>query len=307
MAAELGDVAALQALSAAFDRSPENARWSVSAGQPYMVLTNDGTVVIPAYHLARVMLARANEKNHADVLKILDDHLDSRRIADPAARRARASNSTQVDVTRITYPIFSSQTASRLYSLDFPAPSPYLDGGSILLLRNAFALFQRDGILANLIDDSRRRADAKPGDPSTRLALSALLWWSEDKSGALRELERAIALAPGGRGAEVDAGGTEVAAERVRRGARGGGCDRDGRSGPHAEAGASGPPAGGRDEAARAGEAGGRAAVRAQAGGADAPHPRRPDASTRPPRPGRRRPRPRPVAAPATTPIRSPA
>ena len=215
LAGERGDLDALRTLSATFYRLPASTRANPIPTQPYLIRTSQGIVQVPACHQGRAMRVKADAKAYPEVLRILDEGLAALRDPARVAERARASKASSSTPTRISYFNYASDRSGNV-SFDFPAPGPYLDPGALLLLRNAFGLYQRDDLLSDLRAHLRKVADDSSGDPSAavinRLAFCAVLWWSDGRDEALRELARAIELAP--RDAELKLTLAELRAQR---------------------------------------------------------------------------------------------
>ena len=84
-----------------------------------------------------------------------------------------------------------------LMVVGYPTANPSLGHEAIQVLREAFALYQRDGMLPELKDHLRKLADADPADVQGRLALAAVLWWADEQDAAVVEFTKAVALVPG--------------------------------------------------------------------------------------------------------------
>jgi tetratricopeptide (TPR) repeat protein len=202
-AAERGDLASLRKATEAFYRLPVGIRsGQVSPSQPYVISTPQGALTIPEYNIASGMKAMADTKRYGEILQLVDDQMAA--IQDPSrvAQRQKASQSTSLTAPfRNAYPIFTYPDGRVVVgTLDYPTPNRHLDYGSIMVLRTAFTFFKRDDRVGELTSHLRKGVDLS-NDPSTerhaRLALSAALWWSDDRDGSLRELARALELTPG--------------------------------------------------------------------------------------------------------------
>jgi tetratricopeptide (TPR) repeat protein len=209
VASERGDFDAIRKLSDAFYRLPPSSR-TIQAGSTYIVTSQQRSWLSPAYYFASAMKVKADAKQHGEILRLLDDELalasSPARIADraktmrPAPFASPLSSSSSATLVRNVYPVFTSPSALS-QNLDYPKPTLYLDGGSILVLRNAFAFFKRDDLLNDLVTHMKQVADAAPKDSAAerqaRLASSAVFWWAEDRASSLKELARAVELTPG--------------------------------------------------------------------------------------------------------------
>lgn len=221
LAAERGDVEAVLKLFDAFERLPgPRVATSSTSG---LVLTTSGYVSGPASSLARVMRLRADAGAHADILKLLDRYLATLRNPNRASRGntpssgsgtpgssmstviggigmgAVTSTTTTVTTSSPSYQVWLTGNSSRSTRIDYPTPDAHLDHASIQLLRNAFELFKRDDLLGDLVAHIGKpiEAGAPEGERLTaHLMLSALRWWTGEKDEALKELDRAVALAP---------------------------------------------------------------------------------------------------------------
>ena len=203
MAAQRGDFDGLWKLFEAFNRLPSGTRSTIVPTQGYMVVTLVSTSYVPAYFMARGLRHKADARSHAEILRLLDDYMTAMRTPELTAERSRMAKKYTAVQPRYNYVTFPTANSRALLSIDYPTPGVYLDAGAILLLRNAFERFKRDDLLSDLLAHVGRRADAAAAAGEARRALlsrleqNALLWWAGDKDGALRALERAVALVPG--------------------------------------------------------------------------------------------------------------
>ena len=81
-------------------------------------------------------------------------------------------------------------------SIDYPQDNEYLDGPVISTLRSAFEIFKRDDLASDLVNHFRRQAGAAHTPAEAiypRLALSAVIWWGDEKDEAIAELEKVVA------------------------------------------------------------------------------------------------------------------
>ena len=77
------------------------------------------------------------------------------------------------------------------------------------VLRTAFELFKRDDLSSDLVSHFRRQAAAAPTPADAiypRLALSAILWWSDEQDEAIAELTKVVERRPARVGPAARAG-----------------------------------------------------------------------------------------------------
>jgi len=149
----------------------------------------------PGLSLAQGMSARADQKAYDDVLKILDHQLAAlrRKVERQSPGAVRAARARQGRVNYVPqYQVWVGKS-SKYMQIAFPLPNEYLDSTAIQLLRTAFELFKRDDLTSDLVTHFRKQADAAtaPADAVfPRLALSAILWWNDERDDAIAELAR---------------------------------------------------------------------------------------------------------------------
>src|SRR5206468_2098401 len=85
----------------------------------------------------------------------------------------------------------------RTLSMEFPAPTDFLDRDALLTLGDAFMLYDRVDQVDDLIAHVRGRlARAASADRSyEHVMLCGLHWWNDDRDEALADLDRATAAA----------------------------------------------------------------------------------------------------------------
>ncbi len=147
------------------------------------------------------MSACADRKAYADVLRLLDLNLAAtrrkmERQSTGAAGRAWRARYAYIQSlgSRLLQRIWVG-SSYRSVAIDFPRPNEYFDSDLILVLRTAFELYKRDDLLSDLVAHFRRQAEAASSPVEAnypRLALSAILWWSDSKEEAIAELNRVV-------------------------------------------------------------------------------------------------------------------
>jgi tetratricopeptide (TPR) repeat protein len=185
LAAERGDAGACLAL---FDKSEQQR---LSNPNPF------GTGA--AEPLARAMSVSAAAKDHAGVLRILDHVLNARR-----PQKSTAGAAVPVPSLALMAPGMAG-SASRVWvagrqrwaNFDFPEPNAHFDHDALLLLREAYELFDHDDLFTDLLDHFRTKAkENKPSDlVRPHLALGYLEWWHGDRDQAVEDLARATEAA----------------------------------------------------------------------------------------------------------------
>ena len=187
LAAERGDVDGLLALIDRYERLASAANLTVYGNSPV------------ADAIGRTMGAKADSKDHAAILRLLDHALASAARPDQVARRLKAKSSATAMNIPNYYAFYTTAKPQSLRSttLDFPTPNPYFEAGAIYVLRNAYEVFKKDDLASDLIAHFRAQA-AKAADDARlypTLATSYLLWWNDEKDEALKEYARATELA----------------------------------------------------------------------------------------------------------------
>src|SRR5262249_51776482 len=79
--------------------------------------------------------------------------------------------------------------------ITYPQVNEYFDLALIGVLRTAYELYKRDDLLSDLINHFRRQATAAPTPADAiypRLALSAIMWWTDDRDEAIAELTKVV-------------------------------------------------------------------------------------------------------------------
>lgn len=151
-----------------------------------------------ANSLAHLMSRRADEKQHADVLRLYDRygsfHLQQKR----QAARPASTRRTTFNASSPYYSLYLGKKRSQV-RVSFPVPNEYFDVAGILLLRNAYELYKRDDLLSDLV--AHLRAKAEGGAPAAdrvypQLALAYVESWEESPKEAIDQFARACALAP---------------------------------------------------------------------------------------------------------------
>ncbi len=151
-----------------------------------------------AQAIARAMGVKAETKDHAAILRMLDHHLTAARRPDQVARRIKAKSTSGGSSNQNYYQVYLSKAPNSRYTqIDFPTPNPYFDFGSILVLRNAFDVYKRDDLASDLVAHFRAEAAKLPAEAKLfpTLAAAYLLWWADDKDEAIKEYNRATDLA----------------------------------------------------------------------------------------------------------------
>ena len=203
LAADRGDFDALWTLFEAFNRIPFGTRASALLQGP-SITTPQGLASSPTYFMAKAMRVKANAKQHAEILRLLDRYMDFVRSPEQTALRVQTARAAP-PLTRfggaLTYPGFTVKNPRTRRLIDYPTPGNDFDHGAVLLLWNAFTLFERDDLRSDLLAHARKRTEAPANDPAAihhaRLVLSALLWLANERDESVRVLEQAIALVPG--------------------------------------------------------------------------------------------------------------
>ena len=188
-AAEKGDVEALFTLADKFERLQAASGRSTPSGR--------GNAEV-AESISRAMGVKAEAKDQAAILQMLDYAFARARRPEQVARRLKAKTVAGSMSQQNYYMIHLTKAPSNRYTtIDFPTPNPYVDYGLILVLRNAFEVYKKLDLASDLI--AHFRSEAAKGTDDARLmptlALSYLLWWNDDKDEALREYTRATELA----------------------------------------------------------------------------------------------------------------
>ncbi len=155
----------------------------------------------PGLALCQGMSACADRKDYPLVLRLVDFSLEAARRKQQqqspgaAARARRALLASGASATFA--PSYAIWVGSQYMRVDiaFPRVNEFFDGTVIQVLRTAFELYKRDDLLSDLVNHIRRQT-AKATSPAEaifpRLALSSILWWSDEKDDAVAELTKVI-------------------------------------------------------------------------------------------------------------------
>jgi tetratricopeptide (TPR) repeat protein len=193
IAARRGDVDALVELAERYER--------LQAGRTTPGFTT-GSFTFAAgagLSISQGMSVCADRKAYADVLRLLDLNLAAtrrkmeRQSTGAAARASRTRSALFAALGARTTQRIWIGSSYRTVSIDFPQSNEYLDSDAIGVLRTAFELYKRDDLLSDLVAHFRGQADAATSSAAAiypRLALSAILWWSDSKDEAIAELGR---------------------------------------------------------------------------------------------------------------------
>ena len=119
--------------------------------------------------MAQAMRLKADAKAHAEILRLLDDYLAAAAAprGPPSGSGQRKTNTSDRGSRCSSIPSSRPRTGDST-SIDYPTPGAYLDHGAILLLRNAFELFQRDDLLSDLLAHLRKRPTTRRATPRRR-------------------------------------------------------------------------------------------------------------------------------------------
>ena len=156
----------------------------------------------PGLAMSQGMSVLADRKAYTDVLRLLDFNLlfarrkQEHQSPGAAARalRARYTALGYSGYVPIAYQIWVGPGFRRV-QIPFPQVNEYFDHNVLQALRTAFELYKRDDLMSDLVQHFRRQADAAstPRDVIyPRLALSSILWWSDDREEAIAELTKVV-------------------------------------------------------------------------------------------------------------------
>ncbi len=194
LAGQRGDVTALIQLSERYDRL-QTGRSTPTYGTRSYTFT-------PALAVCQGMGACADRKDYSQVLKLVDFSLGAakrkREQQSPgaAARAARARLAAWLSSGTLSRSRVLVGSRYITVPITYPQQNEYFDGTVIQVLRSAFELFKRDDLSSDLVNHFRRQSASAPtpGDAVyPRLALSAILWWSDEKDDAIAELSKVVA------------------------------------------------------------------------------------------------------------------
>ena len=185
IAASEGDIETLIPLCEKYERVMSNQQVVYYAG--------------PLHSLGQAMGQRSETKGYADILRMLDFSIDSARrrhdaLAASPRGRSRASAVSYPVGYIPNYPVWVTRQV-RYIQLDFPTPNAYIDSGTISVLRSAYEIYKRDDLSSDLVAHVQElvgKAKTPADAVVPRLALSALLWWDDDKDTALAEFSKAV-------------------------------------------------------------------------------------------------------------------
>lgn len=193
-AASDGNMEQVLKLWDALEKLPQNA--TGITGQQYV--TNIGSQTLP-----RLMAQRAEAKAHPDIIKLLDRHLQSELVR----QRVEASSGKPKNKNygnpygsgqRPYYQIWTSKNNTDHSTFEFPTPNAHFDYSSILILRNAYVLYQQSDLSSDLVkhfETAANRAETSAADRLPwQLGLAYLHWWNDAQDMALKELQE-ISLA----------------------------------------------------------------------------------------------------------------
>ncbi len=153
-----------------------------------------------ATSFGRAMGVKADTKDHAAILKILDHYLASSWKPDQMAARQKSSTSSMVRGQAAYFYVYMTKPSptqnTRYTQVDFPSPNAYFDLGAIQLLRNTYEIFKRDDVVSDLMNRFRSDITKAPANAKIfpTLALTYLLWWNDEKEESLREFGRGCDL-----------------------------------------------------------------------------------------------------------------
>ena len=167
-----------------------------------------------AASLAELMAQRAAEKQFGDVLRIWQRYLVYAQRRQETAfsvrapnRRSAARGTAGFSVRGgMNVTVWIGKTAQNV-QLGYPdAPNEYYDSGAINLLREAYALYQHEDLLSDLVSHFTSQAAGAPAAERLwwRLGLAYIRWWSEDQDEAVAEFVRAVELAPNDAGLQFE-------------------------------------------------------------------------------------------------------
>ncbi len=194
LAGARGDVTALMQLSERYDRL-QTGRSTIAYGTVSYTFTQ-------LRAMEQALNACAERKDYPQLLRLVDFVLDAARRKkqqqSPGAL-ARAQRARMSSVFGPGYvPNFVIRVGPRtvIAQIAYPQINDYFDSTVIVELRAAFELYKRDDLLSDLVSHFRRQAAAAatPADAVyPRLALSAILWWSDERDEAITELTKVVA------------------------------------------------------------------------------------------------------------------
>ena len=159
-----------------------------------------GANAYPSYQISQAFMAAMDNRGEAgslgDVARLVDGLLDSSR------RRAKAARARTANPPSSGDPIgpqgYLVADHRRTLSMDFPAPSDFLDRDALLALGNAFMLYDRVERVEDLVAHMHGRRDKAPSAEKAyeHVMLCGFHWWNDERDRALEELRLAAAAAP---------------------------------------------------------------------------------------------------------------
>lgn len=185
--AQRGDIDAMEKLAVRLRQlAGKSSRLASSLPQPTM--------------LCIAMNKCATEKRHQEIFTIIDLYLDS---VNALRHQVPAYNWQRHISQSANQPAFTIQLgkSSTYVRLEYPQPNDYYDLGALQILRNAYALFERDDLYTDLL---KHFTDSTATDPKRQISIHLgacyLNWWKGDRQQASEALARAVALAPNDQG-----------------------------------------------------------------------------------------------------------
>jgi tetratricopeptide (TPR) repeat protein len=179
-----------------FTRWVEAARDDIARGPaaaglaPRRSASNVTDPLAPAAHLLINWMGHLGpEEEHARILQILDQTLD---ISTEVARRRRAERSRRAMTSAVQrrYPTsyslkYGKETVRAQF--DYPQPNEHLDVTRLMLLREAYEVFQRNDVVYDLPAhlEARLRDAARDDRLYAMLTLACVRWWLDEKEDAL--------------------------------------------------------------------------------------------------------------------------
>ncbi len=197
LAGRRGDVAELMRLSERYDR--------LQTGRTTVSYSTVSYMFAPSRSISEAMGMCAERKDYSQVFKLLDFSVEAARRAKArqtpgqasrAERARRAAVFGSAGAAAFVRQIVWVGSGYILMTIDYPQDNEYIDASVISMLRSAFELFKRDDLSSDLVNHFRRQAEAARTPAEAiypRLALSAVLWWGDEKDEAVAELAKVVA------------------------------------------------------------------------------------------------------------------
>jgi tetratricopeptide (TPR) repeat protein len=149
--------------------------------------------------LLELMGKRADSKQYADILRVLDLYLDTTRKQNMATAGS-VSTMRRQQAAGLAVQTYSKLMSNRNQTqLTYPSPNEYYDEGAITLLYNAYDLLKKADLLSDLTGHFRDNL-AKAKGPERLyhlLAIGYIHWWAEEKEEAIAAISEAMQSAPG--------------------------------------------------------------------------------------------------------------